>query len=64
MRTDPVFRLAVPKAVPGVDAALLDPRRTWADGATYDRQARHLLALFEENSRSLGEAPTPRMAAE
>ena len=63
-RTDPVFGLSVPKAVTGIDAALLDPRRTWADGAAYDRQARHLLALFEENFRTLGAAPAPRMAAE
>jgi phosphoenolpyruvate carboxykinase (ATP) len=63
-RTDPVFALRVPKAVTGLKASLLDPRQTWADGAAYDRQARHLLALFEENFRTLGEAPAPRIAAE
>jgi phosphoenolpyruvate carboxykinase (ATP) len=64
MRTDPIFGLAVPQAITGVAADLLDPRRTWADGNAYDRQARHLVALFEENFHTLGDAPEPRMAAE
>ena len=30
-RTDPVFGLAVPQAVPGVPTEILDPRGTWSD---------------------------------
>ncbi|MDH3195298.1 MAG: phosphoenolpyruvate carboxykinase (ATP), partial [Hyphomicrobiales bacterium] len=48
-RTEPWFGLAVPEAVPGVDAALLDPRATWADPAAYDAQAAHLVAMFTDN---------------
>jgi phosphoenolpyruvate carboxykinase (ATP) len=65
MRTDPVFGLSVPMAVAGVDAALLDPRQSWSDGAAYDRQAEKLLGLFAENFRKFGTGEAaPRMAAE
>ena len=36
-------------SVPGVDAAILDPRGTWADKAAYDTQARRLVSMFVEN---------------
>ena len=48
-RRDPNFGFEVPVAVPGVDAALLDPRGTWADPAAYDAQAARLVAMFAEN---------------
>jgi phosphoenolpyruvate carboxykinase (ATP) len=48
-RRDPNFGFEVPVAVPGVDAALLDPRRTWADAAAYDRQAKKLVQMFADN---------------
>lgn len=48
-RKDPNFGFEVPVAVPGVDAALLDPRQTWADKAAYDAQARKLVTMFSDN---------------
>ena len=48
-RKDPNFGFEVPVAVPGVDAALLDPRRTWADPAAYDAQAAKLVGMFQKN---------------
>ncbi|MBL9073782.1 phosphoenolpyruvate carboxykinase [Tabrizicola sp.] len=48
-RKDPNFGFEVPVSVPGVDAALLDPRRTWADPAAYDAQARKLVEMFQKN---------------
>ena len=46
---DPIFGFEVPTDVPGVDAALLDPRGTWADPAAYDAQAAKLVAMFATN---------------
>ncbi len=47
--TDPVFGLHVPVEAPGVPAAVLRPRDTWADGAAYDRAAASLAARFRAN---------------
>jgi phosphoenolpyruvate carboxykinase (ATP) len=48
-RKDPNFGFDVPVAVPGVDAAILDPRSTWADKDEYDRTAQKLVQLFVDN---------------
>jgi phosphoenolpyruvate carboxykinase (ATP) len=48
-RTDPVFGLAVPLHVAGVDDRLLDPRSTWRDPEAYDRRARELARMFADN---------------
>jgi phosphoenolpyruvate carboxykinase (ATP) len=48
-RIDKHFGFAVPTAVEGVDAKILNPRNTWADAAAYDRQARTLVAMFVKN---------------
>jgi phosphoenolpyruvate carboxykinase (ATP) len=48
-RRDPNFGFEVPCAVEGIDPALLDPRRTWADPAAYDAQARRLVRMFADN---------------
>src|SRR6476660_943888 len=48
-RTDPVFGVEVPMAVPGVPGEVLTPRQTWTDPAAYDAQARKLATMFREN---------------
>jgi phosphoenolpyruvate carboxykinase (ATP) len=48
-RTDPNFGFKVPVRVPGVDAAILDPRETWANKPAYDATAAKLVDLFNEN---------------
>ncbi|KAB0682881.1 phosphoenolpyruvate carboxykinase [Aureimonas leprariae] len=63
-RADPTFGFAVPVAVPGVDAGLLDPRGTWSDGAAYDRQAAKLLAMFQANFAKFEPVSDVALAAE
>jgi phosphoenolpyruvate carboxykinase (ATP) len=46
---DPIFRVAVPVAVPGVPVEVLVPRRTWPDTAAYDEAARRLAGMFHAN---------------
>ncbi|MGR3796095.1 phosphoenolpyruvate carboxykinase [Vannielia sp. SX4] len=48
-RKDENFGFQVPVTVQGVDAALLDPRSTWADKDAYDSQAKKLVEMFAEN---------------
>ncbi|MEM7520669.1 MAG: phosphoenolpyruvate carboxykinase (ATP), partial [Pseudomonadota bacterium] len=43
------FGFDVPVAVSGVADILLDPRRTWDDAASYDRQAQKLVTMFSDN---------------
>lgn len=55
---DPIFNVYVPDACPGVPETILKPRSTWKDEESYERQARELAALFNENfTRFLEDIP-------
>lgn len=45
----PVFNLAVPTSLPGVDTAILDPRDTYTDVKVWEGKAVELAGLFVEN---------------
>ena len=45
----PYFNLAVPTALPGVDAGILDPRDTYEDASQWDEKAKDLAARFVKN---------------
>ncbi|WP_226782169.1 phosphoenolpyruvate carboxykinase [Oceaniglobus trochenteri] len=48
-RKDKNFGFEVPTEVSGVPDILLDPRRTWDNPESYDRQAAKLVAMFSDN---------------
>jgi phosphoenolpyruvate carboxykinase (ATP) len=62
-RTDPVFGVEVPTAVPGVPTEVLTPRGTWPDGDAYDAQASRLAGMFAENFSRFAGRVTPKVAA-
>ena len=48
-RTDKYFGFAVPTSLPGVEPHMLDPVKTWADKAEFDKTARNLVGMFQKN---------------
>jgi len=48
-RTDRYFGFAVPTSVPGVEPHILNPIKTWADKAEFDKTARALVGMFRKN---------------
>ena len=50
--TDPIFGVAVPKAIEGVPSELLVPKNTWKDPAAYDAQAQKLAQMFVANFKA------------
>src|SRR5579864_6498179 len=48
-RTDKYFGFAVPTSLPGVEPHILDPIKTWADKADFDKTARALVGMFQKN---------------
>jgi phosphoenolpyruvate carboxykinase (ATP) len=52
--TDAIFGLHIPVDVPRVPPDVLNPRKTWKDGAAYDAQARKLSEMFRKNFEKFG----------
>ena len=50
---DPIFNLDVPTECPNVPAEILNPKNTWQDKEAYDKTAKNLANLFNENMAKL-----------
>ena len=60
---DPIFRVAVPIAVPGVPAEVLVPRNTWTDPDAYDAAARRIAHMFHENFQAYADGVSEAVRA-
>lgn len=60
---DPVFKLHVPKRVPGVDPKLLDARNFWSDPAAYAAKANELAGIFRDALAKMPNLPPDVVAA-
>ncbi len=60
---DPFFGLMLPQDVPGIPNEVLDPRLSWPDRAAYDKQAQHLVGLFEKNFATFANVVTDEVKA-
>jgi phosphoenolpyruvate carboxykinase (ATP) len=49
---DPVFNVDVPTSCPGVDPAVLTPKKTWASAGAYDDRAAKLARMFADNFKA------------
>lgn len=60
--TLPGFGFQIPTTVSGVDASLLDPRKTWKNNATYHEKANTLIRAFAENFKQFSVSPAIQAA--
>lgn len=49
LETLPGFNIQIPTHVEGVDANLLDPRKTWSDKEAYKKNSQALIEKFQQN---------------
>ena len=54
---DPIFKVLIPNACPGVPADVLQPRNTWSDKSAYDQKAKELANLFSNNFKKFTSVP-------
>lgn len=55
--TLPIFDLAVPTALPGVDTDILDPRKTYADKSQWEEKVKDLAHRFVDNFDKYTDTP-------
>jgi phosphoenolpyruvate carboxykinase (ATP) len=60
---DKIFNLDIPTSCPEVPADVLQPRKTWANGADYDVQAAKLARMFVENFKNFEEGVSAEVHA-
>ncbi len=59
----PVFKLQMPKSCPDVPNAILNPRDTWRSEDNYDKMAKNLAKLFNNNFKKYASKATKAIVA-
>jgi len=60
---DPIFGFGIPVSCPGVDAKVLIPRNTWKAPDAYDKKARELAKMFNDNFKEYEKDTTSEVKA-
>lgn len=60
---DPIFGFEVPRACPGVPSEVLVPKSSWQDAGAYDRTARKLAGLFNDNFAQFADTASEEIKA-
>lgn len=50
---EPFFNLKIPRSCPGVPAEMLNPKNTWSNKREYDKTAKKLTKMFQENFKNM-----------
>ncbi len=60
----PLFNLAVPTQLAGVDSALLDPRSSWPNAEAWQEKAQQLAQMFKQNFSKFSDSARGKEIAE
>lgn len=53
-KKDPIFEVLVPTSCPNVPQEILEPKNTWKDKEAYEKKAKELAKMFDENFKEYG----------
>ena len=60
---DPIFGVAIPKAIEGVPSEILVPKNTWDDGDAFEAQAQKLAKMFVDNFEQFADGVSDEIKA-
>ena len=56
-KKDPIFGVNIPVSCPGIPSEILEPKNTWKDKDAYDKKAKELAGMFENNYKEYAGEP-------
>jgi phosphoenolpyruvate carboxykinase (ATP) len=61
--TDPIFGVEIPTECAGVPSEILQPKNTWSDKEGFDKTAKKLAGMFQENFKKYADQASPAILA-